>query len=94
MAPMKAMKPMKGMKVATAGLKTTAVKAVTAPSRAQLIFCNGRCQATRPDYQFLEEALLAVMAGTDQPQQRMCVHCYMQGKKDLSEAKEYKCPRT
>ena len=60
-------------------------------SKADMSFCNGRCQANRPDYQFLEEALVAVMAGTDQPQQRMCVHCYMQDRKDLSEAKVYKC---
>ena len=111
MAPLKAMKPMKGMKVATAGLKTKDVKAVVATtglktklpighvhwnygksiSKAQLFFCNGICKDYRPDYQFLEEELVAVMAGTEQPQQRMCVHCYMQDRKDLSEAKVYKC---
>ena len=59
-------------------------------STAAMHFCQG-CKEERPEYQFLEERIVACMAGTDQAEELRCIHCDMQRRTDLDESKVYPC---
>ena len=57
---------------------------------AALYFCHV-CEEERPEYQFIEENLVAIQAGHAETQSRLCVHGYMRARADLDEKKMYPC---
>jgi hypothetical protein len=53
-------------------------------------FCHG-CDENRPEYQFVEEHLVAIAAGQAEVQSRLCAYCVLQARTDLDDTKRYQC---
>ena len=70
---------------------TGCMKEGRAISTADMHFCQG-CGEKRPEYQFLEERIVAYKAGTVQSLELRCIHCDMKRRRsELDKSITYPC---